>query len=51
MAGDREQCMEAGCTAYASKPIDKNQLLKTIAEVMANREPTTLASPAECQQV
>ncbi len=31
MSGDREKCMEAGCTEFASKPIQKAGLLKMVS--------------------
>lgn len=33
MQGDQDSCMEARCTAFVSKPIDKVALLKTLANV------------------
>ena len=34
-ASDRQQCMEAGCDGYLTKPIDKAVLLRTIAEQLS----------------
>lgn len=39
MASDREKCMEAGCDGFATKPIDRAELISTIHEVIGGAEP------------
>jgi PAS domain S-box-containing protein len=38
MASDRQKCLEAGCTDYASKPIDRKSLVKLVAGHLAGDE-------------
>lgn len=37
MAGDRERCLQVGCSAFATKPIDRKELVATILKCLADR--------------
>ncbi|MEN6493944.1 MAG: PAS domain S-box protein [Thermoguttaceae bacterium] len=38
MKEDQQRCLEAGCDAYLSKPIDRTRLLTTVAQFLASRQ-------------
>ena len=37
MKGDKERALEAGCSGYVTKPIDKTLFLDTVASVLQGR--------------
>jgi CheY-like chemotaxis protein len=44
MQGDKERCLEAGCDAYISKPIDSKTLYETVERIAARLITSELAS-------
>jgi signal transduction histidine kinase/DNA-binding response OmpR family regulator len=45
MAEDRAKCLQAGCTDYLSKPIDRDKLLRVIARYLHNVAPLNTSEP------
>jgi two-component system, sensor histidine kinase len=39
MVGDRERCIQAGCTDYLTKPIDRNRMLQVISQYLGQPSP------------
>ncbi|MCA9053637.1 MAG: response regulator, partial [Planctomycetaceae bacterium] len=45
MRGDAERCLQAGCDAYASKPIDRTMLVDQIRTLLGAEEPPAATVP------
>ncbi len=41
MSGDRDRCLEVGCTEYTTKPINRKKLLALIEMLLTQREAST----------
>lgn len=53
LSGDRERCLDAGCTAYVTKPIDRPMLLRTLDGLISTTEDRRVLSmlPPELAEV
>tara|TARA_R110002111_G_scaffold117466_3_gene179508 strand:+ start:6129 stop:9128 length:3000 start_codon:yes stop_codon:yes gene_type:complete len=43
MKNDMDKCLEAGCNAYATKPVDKRKLMETLARLAEPKNPLTVS--------
>ncbi len=45
MRGDREQCLEAGCTDYIAKPVDRGRLLQMVVGHLHSADENVACGP------
>jgi len=46
MAGDDKKCLQAGCDGYLSKPVDPDELLRTVAQFLPSKGGAALHTQA-----
>jgi CheY-like chemotaxis protein/HPt (histidine-containing phosphotransfer) domain-containing protein len=46
MKGDEEKCREAGCSGYLTKPVNIDELLRTVAEIVGRDTSLPIPAPA-----
>ena len=51
LAGDREECLDAGCDDYIAKPIDQTTLLAMIADYLPNAPKQAERPPLETEDL
>jgi PAS domain S-box-containing protein len=49
LKGDPERCLEAGCDGYVAKPVQSEELLRTIAAVVSALPPSVLHDPLDAR--
>jgi CheY-like chemotaxis protein len=49
MLGDREQCLQAGCTGYLAKPVEYEAVLAELQKYLEHVEPLTVMNVGQVQ--